>query len=742
MENVDVKTEPHTEDRSREYVTVMKDDKLICQYICSDPPPNMEKVWNISAISKEVSCDLSGLPSCSLIPAPVDSHQNNEWKLFFRFLRDYKKAAEVELAHYKLYILPPKGSSRSHATMVYKKKGLTCQYDNQRNGRLGARNSDAQGLTSETNGLPRETKNNIEVHPSYLKTLGQAHSGWIFGAIAELVDNARDAKATKLKISIDTIYSKNAQKFIPMLSVVDDGHGMTHHEIKRMISFGHKQPEADDPDRIGKFGIGFKSGAMRIGKDALVLTQSVDSRSIAFLSQTLNEGKDNLEIPIVSYRRICQFMEVDTNIQSEALSKHNLRVIKEYSPFNEYLIGEKTGLFSGKGTGTQIYIWNLDEWGSSCSLEWEDGISGNSSYHHGDIKIRSRRVRTRPGQMGREVELDYSLRAYLEVIFCDPRMKIYVQGGVVKSRPLSKTLHGTVVVDGIVMKKPVQLAIGICQLELERANCGMFLFWHGRLIEAYKRVGCMIHNGDRGRGVIGVIDVTGLMDDDQGHVWVHNNKQGFQDCEEYAELEKWLGEVTDGYVDKNVDKIVVQKGNAGYKPDHDWVQCDKCRKWRMLSSGFVVEAVEWFCYMDPFYGKCDDPEEKVKRGVITISEKRTRHSSAHQFRHEDRSTEEATFKLDRSEQIAERDAGRTPTKRRGILASRSDNDITPKQNKGGDVKRFLNRRRKAVSWSDKVTLQRNAGGGGGRTPNSRSPRKRGGGGQKNSSLKNESSSSS
>lgn len=37
----------------------------------------------------------------------------------------------------------------------------------------------------------------VRTDPSYLKTLGQAHSGWIFGAIAELVDNSRDARASR-----------------------------------------------------------------------------------------------------------------------------------------------------------------------------------------------------------------------------------------------------------------------------------------------------------------------------------------------------------------------------------------------------------------------------------------------------------------------------------------------------------------------------------------------------------------
>ncbi|KAK9284934.1 hypothetical protein L1049_024115 [Liquidambar formosana] len=474
-------------------------------------------------------------------------------------------------------------------------------------------------------------KNYVRADPSYLKTLGQAHSGWIFGAIAELVDNSRDAKASKLEIFVEEIYSKKVGKNIPMLSVIDDGYGMTHQEIVRMISFGHKQPDGDDPDRIGRFGIGFKTGAMRLGRDALVLTQTASSRSVAFLSQSLNEGKDNLEIPIVSYRREGQFMEVDTSVQSEALAKYNLKAIKECSPFNKYLIGEKASLFREKSTGTQIYIWNLDEWGSDYCLEWQTGLSGGSSFHQGDILIRSGRIRSRPGQITQKVPLDYSLRAYLEVIFLEPRMKIYVQHSLVKSRPLAKSLNMTAVETGHVMGKHVQLTIGRCQLEWEHANCGIFLYWHGRLIEAYKRVGGMIHSADMGRGVIGVMDVTGLMNDGNGRVWVHSNKQGFQDCEPYARLEEWLGNKADEYWDRNFDTLQLKMGNALHKPDHEWVQCDKCRKWRMLSSGFNVKNLpqEWFCYMMPFNGLCGTPEQAVDSGVITVSVKRSGYNSKH-----------------------------------------------------------------------------------------------------------------
>ncbi|XXG57477.1 hypothetical protein AAC387_Pa03g4616 [Persea americana] len=487
-----------------------------------------------------------------------------------------------------------------------------------------SREVDHQSLKMQDGCLQR---NFIQADPTYLRTLSQSHSGWIFGAIVELVDNSRDAKATSVKISVEPMYSKKAEEMIPVLSVVDDGHGMSHIQILRMLSLGHKQPYDDDPHHIGRFGVGFKTGAMRLGRDALVLTQTTSSRSVALLSQSFNEGKDNIEIPIVSYCKRGNYMEVDTSIHSEEADVH-LSAIKEFSPLNEYSIGQKLGLFDRIGTGTQIYIWNLDKWGSDYSLEWHtsDTEDHSSCQNHSDILIRSRRIRSRPGQISHKVLLDYSLRAYLEVIFLEPRMKIYVQDSLVKCRPLKKFLNKTALVNGNIMGIPVQLTLGCSKIEWEQMNCGMFLYWHGRLIEAYKRVGGMVHNADMGRGVIGVIDVTDLMSYGNGYAWVHCNKQGFQDCEQYAKLEEWLGNRADEYWDANFDDLHLKKGISHYKPDCEWVQCDKCRKWRKLSKGFDSKRLpaEWFCFMPPFEGKCEIPE-LVERGVITVGAKRSRH---------------------------------------------------------------------------------------------------------------------
>ena len=46
-----------------------------------------------------------------------------------------------------------------------------------------------------------------------------------------------------------------------------------------------------------------------------------------------------------------------------------------------------------------------------------------------------------------------------------------------------------------------------------------------------------------------------VQNDRNDQVWVHSNKQGFQDCEPYAKLEDWLGNKSDEYWDANFDAL-------------------------------------------------------------------------------------------------------------------------------------------------------------------------------------------
>lgn len=53
----------------------------------------------------------------------------------------------------------------------------------------------------------------------------------------------------------------------------------------------------------------------------------------------------------------------------------------------------------------------------------------------------------------------------------------------VKTRPLAKTLNKTSVISGEIMGRTIQLTLGRSNVEWDRMNCGIFLYWHGRLIE-------------------------------------------------------------------------------------------------------------------------------------------------------------------------------------------------------------------------------------------------------------------
>nr|TKW22352.1 hypothetical protein SEVIR_4G222900v2 [Setaria viridis] len=343
-------------------------------------------------------------------------------------------------------------------------------------------------------------------------------------------------------------------------------------------------------DVCGRGCFDYHTGAMKLGKDVVVLTQTSSSRSVAFLSQSFNEGKGVSVVPVIAFI-LRQHMELDLSIQSEATAKYHLNAIKYFSPFTKYYLGEKIGLFGEEGTGTQIYIWNLDKWGTDYTLEWNSGKSSENPVHkgRGDILIRSRRVRSRQGQLSNKVPLDYSLQSYLEVMFLNPHMKISVQGSLVKSRSLAKTLNNTSIMSGEIMGRTIVLTLGMSKIEFERMNCGIFF--------PYKRVGGQKHSVDTGRGLIGVADITDLIElccevhlyDEDGHSWVLNNKQGFKDCEVYAKLEEWLSRKVDEYWDATYDNLEVKR----------------------------------FCYMPPFNGKYEIPQQEMGRGAIVVGEKRS-----------------------------------------------------------------------------------------------------------------------
>jgi MORC family CW-type zinc finger protein len=70
------------------------------------------------------------------------------------------------------------------------------------------------------------------------------------------------------------------------------------------FSFGYCEKQENFKLKpIGQYGNGFKSGSMRIGKDAIVFTKEVNTMSVGLLSQTYLEviDADTIYLPIVTF---------------------------------------------------------------------------------------------------------------------------------------------------------------------------------------------------------------------------------------------------------------------------------------------------------------------------------------------------------------------------------------------------------------------------------------------------------
>ena len=101
---------------------------------------------------------------------------------------------------------------------------------------------------------------------------------------AEIIDNAADPDVDAKKIHISAEALPDGK---PALILQDDGNGLDHEGLHKLLSFGYNDKAERFKGTIGRYGNGFKSGSMRLGKDALVFTRHRHgpTMSVGFLSR-------------------------------------------------------------------------------------------------------------------------------------------------------------------------------------------------------------------------------------------------------------------------------------------------------------------------------------------------------------------------------------------------------------------------------------------------------------------------
>ncbi|XP_053324506.1 ATPase MORC2 isoform X2 [Spea bombifrons] len=436
--------------------------------------------------------------------------------------------------------------------------------------------------------------NRAQLTFEYLHTNSTTHE-FLFGALAELVDNARDAEATR--IDVFTVQREDLRGGF-MLCFLDDGAGMDPNEAASVIQFGRSAKRTPESIQIGQYGNGLKSGSMRIGKDFILFTKKGGTMTCLFLSRTFHEeeGIDEVIVPLPTWNSKT-FEPLADNMEKFAIETE---LIYKYSPFHSQKeIMEQFKKISGD-TGTLVVIFNLKLVDSG---EPELDVVSDPK----DIQMAGTPPEgTKPERR--------SFRAYAAVLYIDPRMRIFINGHKVQTKRLSCCLYNPRVYkytsnrfktraeqevkkaehmakiaeekareaeskaraielhlgDDLsresraslrqaqnlaitfrreadvkkrlkeakqrALKEPKELNF-IFGVNIERRELdGMFVYNCSRLIKMYEKVGPQLDGGMACGGVVGVVDVPYLV------LEPTHNKQDFADAKEYRHLLKAMGE--------------------------------------------------------------------------------------------------------------------------------------------------------------------------------------------------------
>ncbi|KAM5275750.1 MORC family CW-type zinc finger protein 1 [Hipposideros larvatus] len=427
------------------------------------------------------------------------------------------------------------------------------------------------------------TLRRAQLHLDFIHANSTTHS-FIFGALAELLDNARDAGAARLDVF--SVANEKLQGGF-MLCFLDDGCGMSPEEASDIIYFGTSKKRLSTLKFIGQYGNGLKSGSMRIGKDFILFTKKEETMTCVFFSQTFceREGLSEVVVPIPSWlTRTRESVTDDPQKFSTELS-----IIYKYSPFKtEAELMQQFGVIYGK-CGTLLVIYNL-----KLLLNGEPELDVKTDKE--DILIA--------GALENFPER-WSFRAYTSVLYFDPGMRIFIQAKRVKTKYLCyclyrprKYLYVTSSFKGAFKKevKKAEEAVKIAELILKeaqievnhpdraslsssakdvlqkaledveakhkilkekqrelkkartlslffgvnienRSHAGMFIYSNNRLIKMHEKVGPQLKlKSLLGAGVVGIVNIP-LEIMEPSH-----NKQEFLNVQEYNHLLKVMGQ--------------------------------------------------------------------------------------------------------------------------------------------------------------------------------------------------------
>ncbi|KAL7667628.1 hypothetical protein ACOME3_010557 [Neoechinorhynchus agilis] len=261
----------------------------------------------------------------------------------------------------------------------------------------------------------------------YLHSNSTTHE-FLFGAMAELIDNSLDAQSTDLHIYTELHCSVRGGF---SLCFLDNGCGMNPSETMGVVSFGKSTKRSTNLQAIGQYGNGLKSGTMRIGNDMLLFTKKDGLLSCLMLSRTFHEseGIEQVVVPLPVFDA-STLQPVLNDGKSLLIHNFEMNIIYQYSPYDTTNFMAQFDKIQGS-SGTLIVVYNLKLVSTGTT---ELDISSQKN----DILIAN------PGNTLEDLALcpeRRSLRHYVSILYYNPSMRLTIQGKKVRSTRIIYTLY-------------------------------------------------------------------------------------------------------------------------------------------------------------------------------------------------------------------------------------------------------------------------------------------------------------
>lgn len=159
--------------------------------------------------------------------------------------------------------------------------------------------------------------------------------------IREYVSNALDANAKNIRINVSSPFE--------MIVIEDDGNGMSYNEMRDKLQRMGKSNQFDNPDTIGRFGIGIVS-ATTICEEIHIVSKTKDSSTKSIVSLPVGKWlKESRVNPNKNIQDLPEFPLEEINAEDDEISKgftivqlHNIKELAQSRLRTK--VKKKTGL--------------------------------------------------------------------------------------------------------------------------------------------------------------------------------------------------------------------------------------------------------------------------------------------------------------------------------------------------------------------------------------------------------------